>query len=99
MFGKNIPTANANLRSENGWMDVMDFVMQHRGYTIIMNTPAGIGEHMRADIESFAAFLDAQHVATDMELWWVLNIQHDSVNLLAEAYKSYGHLAKRVRVV
>lgn len=35
----------------------------------------------------------------EMELWWVMNVQHDSVNLLNEAYKVYGQFFARVRVV
>ncbi|HIH2745233.1 TPA: P-loop NTPase [Burkholderia lata] len=99
MFSNNMPVAQTNVRSENGWMDVMDFVMKHPGYTIIMNTPAGIGEYMKSDMESFANFLKAQDMPVEMELWWVMNVQHDSVNLLNEAYKVYGQFFARVRVV
>lgn len=99
MFGNNLPVAQTNVRNENGWMDVMDFVMKHPGYTIIMNTPAGIGEYMKSDMESFANFLKAQEMPVEMELWWVMNVQHDSVNLLSEAYKVYGQFFSRLRVV
>lgn len=99
MFSGNLPVAQTNVRSENGWMDVMDFVVNHPGHAIIMNTPAGIGEYMKADMESFAAYLKAQALPVEMELWWVMNIQHDSVNLLNEAYKAYGKFFTRLRVV
>lgn len=99
MFANTIPCAQANLRSSNGWMDVMDFVVEHPGYTIIMNTPAGIGEYMKSDMESFVRFLEGQDVSVEMELWWTMNIQHDSVNLFNEAYKNYGHFFARQRVI
>lgn len=99
MFAKSIPCAQANVRSENGWMDVMDFVVNHPGYTIIMNTPAGIGEYMKADMTSFSNFLEGQETPVQMELWWTMNIQHDSVNLLNEANKEYGQHFARLRVV
>jgi len=99
MFGQNMHVAQTNVRSENGWMDVMDFVIKHPGHTFIMNTPAGIGEYMKSDMESFASFLKAQDMPVEMELWWVMNIQHDSVNLLNEAYKTYGSFFSRLRVV
>lgn len=99
MFNGLVPYAQTNVRSENGWMDVMDFVTKHPGYTIIMNTPAGIGEYMKNDMASFAQFLDAQPQPVELEMWWTMNVQHDSVNLLNEAYKSYGKYFKRVRVV
>lgn len=99
MFGTNMPAAQTNVRSENGWMDVMDFVMKHPGHNFIMNTPAGIGEYMKTDLEPFANFLKSQDIPVEMELWWVMNIQHDSVNLLNEAYKAYGSYFSRLRVV
>jgi hypothetical protein len=80
-------------------MDVMDFVIKHRGSTIIMNTPAGIGEYMKADMTSFTEFLATQEVPVEMELWWTMNVQHDSVNLLAKANEAYGQYFKRLRVV
>lgn len=99
MYGNNLPVAHTNVRSENGWMDVMDFVMKNPSHTIIMNTPAGVGEHMKGDLESFASFLLSQDVPVEMELWWVMNIQHDSVNLLADAFNAYGKFFARLRVV
>jgi len=99
MYSNNLPVAQTNIRSENGWMDVMDFVMKHPGYTIIMNTPAGIGENMKGDMESFASFLQSQEAPVEMELWWVMNHHHDSVNLFNEAYKAYGQNFARLRVV
>jgi hypothetical protein len=98
MFNKNLPCSQTNVRSETGWMDVMDFVMKHPGHTIILNTPAGIGENMAEDMASFAQFLREQEVAVEMELWWVMNVQHDSVNLLGDAFKSYGQHFSRIRV-
>lgn len=99
MFKDSLPCIQANIRSNNGWMDVMDFVMKHVGHTIIMNTPAGIGEYMKSDMESFVSFLKDQEVSVEMELWWTMNIQHDSVNLYQEAYKNYGQYFARQRVI
>lgn len=99
MFDLQFECFRANLRSENGWMDVMNFVLKHPGYHIVLNTPSGIGEHMKADMEAFADFLSSQDIAAELELWWVMNIQHDSVNLLNTAYQSYGQYFKKIRVV
>lgn len=99
MFEKYVPCCLANVRSENGWMDVMDFVIRHPGETIIMNTPQGIGEYMRADMTSFSEFLAAEDVPVQMELWWTMNVGHDSVNLLAKANEAYGQFFERIRVV
>lgn len=99
MFEGEVPVAQANVRSDNGWMDVMDFVTSHVGHTIVINTPAGIGDYMANDLASFGKFFVDQGIPVELEMWWVMNIQHDSVNLLHEAYRSYGQHFKRIRVV
>lgn len=101
MFADSVPSIRTNLRNENsnGWMDVVDFVMDHIGYTIVLNTPSGIGEAMKSEMASFATFLANQENPVEMELWWVMNIQHDSVNLLNAAYKNYGQYFSKIRVI
>lgn len=99
MFCKTIPCLKANLRSENGWMDVMDFVSNHAGSTFIVNTPAGIGEHMKSDMATFSKYIADFDPSMEMELWWTMNVQHDSVNLFSKAYQEYGQSFARIRVV
>lgn len=99
MFENAIPTTVANVRSEAGWMDVMDFVIKHPGYTIVMNTPAGIGNFMERDLTTFTTFLREQDFPIEMELWWTMNVNHDSVNLLDQAHQSYGKFFDRTRVI
>ena len=99
MFGNVAKCIQTDLRNENGWMDVMDFVMQNPDTTIIMNTPAGIGQFMKSDLESFSLFLADLKTPVELELWWTMNVQHDSVNLLAKALKEYGSFFKHIRVV
>lgn len=99
MFSGSLPSAQANIRSENGWMDLMDFVAANQGRTIIMNTPAGIGEYMKDDLVSFSHFLKSQEIPIEMEMWWVMNANHDSVNLFGKAFDKYGQHFAKVRVV
>lgn len=101
MFGNSLPSVRTDVRRDHGtgWMDVMDFVTGHPNHTIIMNTPAGIGDAMKGSMSSFATFLSKQETPVEMELWWVMNVQHDSVNLLNKAYKSYGQHFARIRVI
>lgn len=99
MFGKWLPCAKTNLRSTEGWMDVMNFIAEHAGHTIVINTPGGIGEHMVDDMRQLSAFLDDIETTSEMELWWTINRHVDSVNLLERAYDSYGKYFKRLRVV
>jgi hypothetical protein len=99
MFGNLITCNEIDIRNENGWMDVMDFVIHNPNCTIVMNTPAGIGQFMKTDLESFTSFLAEQNLNVEFELWWTMNVQHDSVNLLDYALNKYGHFFKRIRVV
>lgn len=99
MFAKSLNCQKTDLRSTTGWMDVMDFVIKHKGYTIVMNTPAGISGDMKKDMEGFSAFLESQDIDVQMELWWTMNIGHDSVNLLAKAITEYGHNFSKIRVL
>lgn len=99
MFKKTLSCAKANIRSENGWMVAMDFITSHVGHTIILNTPAGIGEYMKNDLSFLLIFLKSQDISVEMELWWMMNANHDSVNLFSKSYDRYGQHFIRVRVV
>ena len=99
MFGSEVPSLCTNLRTENGWMDLMDFIVKNPDYTFVVNTPAGIGESSQSDIAAFAEFVKTYNSSIEMELWWVMNVQHDSVNLFNKAYSSSGHLFSKIRVV
>lgn len=99
MFDDTLPSAQADLRSDIGWMDVVDFVVKYPDHTVILDTPGGIGDYMKKDVESFSKFLADQDVPVEMELWWVMNVQHNSVNLLDKALNAYGRHFKKIRVV
>lgn len=90
----------SNLRSKaGGWMDVMDFIMDNIGYTIVMNTPAGAGEYLAQDIPPIAKFMAEMETPSEMELWWTMNHGHDSFNLLEVAHSEYSNHFKRICVV
>lgn len=99
MFEDSLTTTQIELRSNQGWMDVVDFVAKYPGHTVIFNTPGGISGSMKTEIASFAKFLADQDSPIEMELMWVMNIQHDSVNLLQKALNEYGQHFKRICVV
>ncbi len=99
MFEKNIPSIRTNIRLENGWMTVLDFVMANQGSTIVLNTPAGVGDYMKDDLRSLMTFFKREEIDVEMDLWWVMNHGHDSVNLLRKAIDAYGGYFNRLRVV
>lgn len=57
MFGTRVQTLKEDLRSSNGWMSVMDFIAAHPSYDIVINTPAGIGDHFKQNISRLSDFL------------------------------------------
>lgn len=89
-----------NLRVDNGWMNLMDFVMSHLGYTILLNTPAGVdGEKMERELRSLSNYIEQKSLDVELDLWWVMNHGYDSVSLFSRALDSYGRFFDRVRVV
>jgi hypothetical protein len=99
MFEKNLPCYHVDLSTENGWMDLMDAVIKHAGHTFVMSTPGGAGVHLKKHLPSFVSFLKQHKTPMSMELWWAMNPQHDSVNLLGEAIDNYGEHFAKVRVI
>ena len=99
MFDGYVDTQNINLRNENGWMDAMDFIKAHMGQNIVINLPAGIGDEMEKNMEMFTMFIRDQEIPIEMQLWWVMNLSHDAVNLLDKAFKEYGRFFDCTRTV
>lgn len=99
MYDNALPCYHVDLTTENGWMEVMDAVIKHAGCTFVLSTPGGIGPHLKTHLPSFVSFLAQHKTPMMLELWWAMNPQHDSVNLLAEAINHYGQHFAKVRVV
>lgn len=99
MFANNLVCQSIDLRAENGWMDLIDFVKEHLGQSIIVNLPAGIGDQMKTHLSFLALFLNEQKSAIETEMWWTMNVTHDAVNLLDVAIKAYGKFFNKIRVV
>lgn len=99
MYSKALPCYHVDLTTENGWMEVMDAVIKHPGATFVMSTPGGIGPSLKTHLPSFVSFLKQHKTPVLLELWWAMNPQHDSVNLLTEAIGQYGNHFAKIRVV
>lgn len=99
MYNNTLKTYYVDLSTENGWMNVMDAVAKHPAATFVMSMPAGIGSSMKIHLPGFQKFIARRAIAIDMVLWWVMNPQHDSVNLLAEACNTYGSHFPKTRVI
>lgn len=99
MFNGTVLCKAVNLREDEGWMDVMDFVIENPGHTFIMNTPGGVRADMTKGMPMFAGFLGKQENPIDLELWWTMNNDWDSVILFDAALKGYGHFFTQTHVV
>lgn len=99
MLEKHAPSLKANLRSEEGWMDIVNFFSEHPGYIFILNTPAGVGEDIANELTGFSRFLKSQELPVEMQLFWAMMPNYDSVNLLEDAYNRYGSVFSKIRIV
>lgn len=88
MFEGIIPVKSCNLRSADGWMDLLDFIVEHNDKTVVLSLPAGIGSQIK---DQGIQFCDNMRLLKrPVHLVWVLNRLPDSINLLAEALTTVG---------
>jgi len=88
-----------NLRRDDGWMDVIDFVRAHPNH-IAISLPAGIGEAMQKDFEDFCGYLKTKGPGKpEVVMFWLINLFPDSVNLLHTTYQTVGPLIEKIIVV
>lgn len=100
--GSGCPHTCLNLRASDGWMDAIDFVDGHPGYTFVLSMPAGIGESMQQEFIDFVRFLKGfgkGGASVELVMWWVINLFPDSVNLLQDTLKSHAELFDKIVVV
>ena len=99
MYRDTLSCYYVDLATENGWMEIMDIVIKHPGCAFVMSAPAGAGTNIQTHLPSLSGFLAQHKSPLELELWWAMNPQHDSVNLLSKAIKLYGHHFQKIRVV
>ncbi|WP_205182599.1 hypothetical protein [Burkholderia sp. LMG 13014] len=88
-----------NLRRDDGWMDVIDFIKQHPRQHVAVSLPAGIGESMKKEFTDFCRFLKTKVPGAKIVLVWLINLFPDSVNLLYETWREIGEHVSKVVVV
>ncbi|MFX1767933.1 hypothetical protein PWP93_36295 [Paraburkholderia sp. A1RI-2L] len=89
-----------NLRRDDGWMDVIDFIKAHPDKHVAISLPAGIGEDMQKEFVDFCRFLNTKVPgAPKVVMFWVINLFADSVNLLRESLNDVGQHISKVVVV
>lgn len=83
MFSGSIPTKLIDFRSQNGWMDLMDYAIEQKDKHLVLSMPAGIGADIEAAASRFAR--NMANAERDIHMAWVMSRTLDSVNLLGEA--------------
>lgn len=80
MYGDTLPHRLMDLDTVDGWMDLVNYVDEMRGHTIVVNTAA----RNNAGIEKFGAMLrdSLGELDRDLVTFWVINRQRDSLELL-----------------
>jgi hypothetical protein len=88
MFKGTMPVLHANLRDHTGWMDLLDFLVEHPAEITVVSLPAGIGDTMKKEAPPFIQ--NMKMLNRDLGLMWIMNRQADSVNLLNQALTHIG---------
>ncbi|MFJ3317172.1 division plane positioning ATPase MipZ [Herbaspirillum huttiense] len=88
MFEGMVATKSCNLRTDDGWMDLFDFVFEHKDKAVVISMPGGIGGQMATKGAEFCASM--AQLNRPLHLVWVINRQVDSINLLIEANNTIG---------
>lgn len=89
-----------NLRRDDGWMEVIDFIQSNPDKHIVMSLPAGIGEDMQKEFLDFCRYLKTKvRGQPKIVMLWVINLFADSVNLLKKSLDDVGDHISKVIVV
>lgn len=100
MFDGSTECQKINLRRDDGWMEVIDFIKQHADKHIAISLPAGIGEAMQKEFVDFCRFLKLKVPGKpEVVMFWVINLFPDCVNLLADSLNAVGEHVSKVIVV
>ncbi|MCW3587355.1 hypothetical protein [Burkholderia cenocepacia] len=100
MFAGATVCQKINLRRDDGWMDVIDFIKAHPDKHVAISLPAGIGEDMQKEFLDFCRFLKTKVPGNPkVVMFWVINLFADSVNLLRKSLDDVGqHISKLIVV-
>jgi cellulose biosynthesis protein BcsQ len=94
MFAESILCARADIKNDEGWMDVMDIIFANQNKTIVINTPAGLGNAIDIGMKTLTTFAESLTIPLQIELVWVLSTDPDGINLLNQAFSAYGQAFK-----
>lgn len=102
MFNTYAPCRRVDLSTEEGWMGVVDFVAEHQGHSIVLNTPAGIGKHVKANLSMLYNYLNETESGVPhahLVHAWTFDIVPDSLSLFSQANADYGQFFARTIMV
>lgn len=87
VVNKIVPVERLNLRTEDGWAALVDFMDKNASSKeIVVNLPAGIGEEEEKYAEIFADA--ANEIGVDVVVFWVMNHEAESVKLLKHSIEN-----------
>lgn len=93
-----IPVERINLRSEDGWADLVDLVEKRKAdANVVISLPAGIGEQDERYGQVFSQAV--REIGADVQLFWVMNNESESVKLLRHMLNVKSYSASSVIAV
>lgn len=78
---------NINLRSADGWIELLSYLEEEEADDIIVALPAGVGGVVAAHADRLLAA--APELKRSLVVWWVMNRTPDSVGLLAPVMTAF----------
>jgi len=81
-YDKEVASECLDLDNANGWIDLLNFIDTNKDKTIVINTPA----RNNVGVQLYGQTLTASLVELErpLEVFWVINRQRDSMELLKE---------------
>lgn len=81
-YEKDVLNDTIDLDNANGWIDLLNFIDEHKDKTVVINTPS----RNNSGVELYGQTLTAALAELDrtLEVFWVINRQRDSLELLRD---------------
>jgi hypothetical protein len=96
VFNEKIDCTQIDLKSKEGWIELINFIAENADAAIIINMAAGLGN----SLIQFGSFFcdDLKELNRPLDMFWVINRQKDSIILLNKAVESLPGLRSKIVV-
>lgn len=96
VFKEKIQCEQIDLKSKEGWIELINFISGNKDSEIVINMAAGLGN----SLSQFGTFFcdDLSELNRPLDMYWVVNRQKDSIILLENAIEALPGLRSKIVV-